>query len=197
MGIDLPKIGKPATNALKGQGILSLEDVANYDKTTLLGIHGVGPKAIDILDQALTEHGLNFKNILGQDLPFELVGDLKCDNAPKQRLMLDFLIASALVNKDKLLAVVSEDFIWKVPGAFELNGLNDFYDELSKHQVVIKQIVINDNISHGKVGSMHGEQLQSDGSKLWFADFFEFESHKKDAKIKTVTSYVIMNEGES
>ncbi|RIP37326.1 DNA-binding protein [Staphylococcus gallinarum] len=197
MGIDLPKIGKPATNALKGQGILSLEDVAHYDKTTLLGIHGIGPKAIDILDQALTEHGLNFKNILGQDLPFELVGDLKCDNAPKQRLMLDFLIASALVNKDKLLAVVSEDFIWKVPGAFELNGLNDFYDELSKHQVVIKQIVINDNISHGKVGSMHGEQLQSDGSKLWFADFFEFESHKKDAKIKTVTSYVIMSEGES
>ncbi|SUM34758.1 putative DNA-binding protein [Staphylococcus gallinarum] len=44
---------------------------------------------------------------------------------------------------------------------------------------------------------MHGEQLQSDGSKLWFADFFEFESHKKDAKIKTVTSYVIMDEGES
>ena len=28
MGVDLPKIGKPATNALKAQGISSLEDVA-------------------------------------------------------------------------------------------------------------------------------------------------------------------------
>ncbi|MCD8821399.1 helix-hairpin-helix domain-containing protein [Staphylococcus gallinarum] len=197
MGVDLPKVGKPATNALKAQGISSLEDVARYDKTTLLDIHGVGPKAIDILEKALAEHGLDFKNILGHELPFELIGDLKCDNAPKQRIMLDFLIASALVNKEQLIAVLSEDFIWKVPGAFELKGLDAFYDELSEHQVDIKQIVINDNISHGKVGSMHGEQLQSDGSKLWFADFFEFESHKKNAKIKTVTSYVIMDEGES
>lgn len=90
MGVDLPKIGKAATNALKAQGISSLEDVAHYDKTTLLDIHGVGPKAIDILGKALAEHGLDFKNILGHELPFELIGDLKCDNAPKQRIMLDF-----------------------------------------------------------------------------------------------------------
>ncbi|PTI62722.1 DNA-binding protein, partial [Staphylococcus succinus] len=35
-----------------------------------------------------------------------------------------------------------------------------------------------------------------DGSTIYFADFFEFESHQKDAKVKTITSYVIMDEGD-
>lgn len=197
MGMDLPKIGKPATRALNAYGISSLEDVAHYNKTTLLDIHGVGPKAIKLLEEALKNQGLHFKNITGEGLPFELIGDLQCDNAPKRRMMFDFLIASAQCDKEKLDSVLSKNFIWKVPNAFELNGVEEFYNELREHQVDIKHIVINDTISHGKIGSMHGEQLQSDGSKLWFADFFEFENHKKDAKIKTVTSYVIMNEGES
>jgi hypothetical protein len=48
MTIDLPKIGKPATNALHHIGVKTLEDIAGYDRTTLLAIHGVGPKAMDI-----------------------------------------------------------------------------------------------------------------------------------------------------
>ncbi|MBG1688959.1 DNA-binding protein, partial [Staphylococcus aureus] len=42
----LPKIGKPATRALNSQGIYTLEAVSQYTKSSLMEMHGVGPKAI-------------------------------------------------------------------------------------------------------------------------------------------------------
>src|SRR5699024_11575509 len=99
--------------------------VAEYDRTSILDIHGVGPKAIDRLDKALKEQGLSFKNEKLSEIPFELVGDVACDNAPKRRIMLDFLLASALADKTKLSQIVVSNFIWKVPGAFELKSLED------------------------------------------------------------------------
>ena len=73
MTIDLPKIGKPATNALHHIGVKTLEDVAGYDRTTLLAIHGVGPKAMDILEDNLKKHNMNFKEDIGFDLGLKAV----------------------------------------------------------------------------------------------------------------------------
>ena len=70
----LPKIGRPATNALASIGINTLEELAKYERTTILDTHGVGPKAISILENALTEAGLSFKNEAASEFPFEMVG---------------------------------------------------------------------------------------------------------------------------
>ena len=51
----LPRgIGRPATNALALEGITTLDDVREVDLDGLLRLHGVGPKAIRILREALT-----------------------------------------------------------------------------------------------------------------------------------------------
>lgn len=51
---DLPKaIGAPATRALTGAGITSLAQVAARTDAELLAMHGVGPKAVRILREAL------------------------------------------------------------------------------------------------------------------------------------------------
>lgn len=197
MSIDLPKIGKPATNALHNLGVKSLEAVSKYERTALLGIHGVGPKTIELLEEALKANDLNFKNETNFEVPFELTGDLSCDNAPKRRTMLTFIIASATVDKKKLSNLVTNDFVWEVPGSFKLEGFDDFYKELEDHQVNIASLDVKDNISHGKVGAIHGTQIAQDGSIVYFTDIFKFESHSKDAKVKAITSYIIMNEGES
>ncbi|MDW8797957.1 DNA-binding protein [Staphylococcus pseudoxylosus] len=197
MSTDLPKIGKPATNALHNLGVKSLEAVSKYERTTLLGIHGVGPKAIELLEEALKANDLNFKNETNFEVPFELTGDLSCDNAPKRRTMLTFIIASATVDKKKLSNLVTNDFVWEVPGSFKLEGFDDFYKELEDHQVNIASLEVKDNLSHGKVGAIHGTQIAQDGSIVYFTDIFKFESHSKDAKVKAITSYIIMNEGES
>lgn len=55
------EIGKTAARELSLNGITSLEQVATYSKKELLAIHGVGPKAIAILGEALAAKGLGYK----------------------------------------------------------------------------------------------------------------------------------------
>jgi predicted flap endonuclease-1-like 5' DNA nuclease len=60
---DLPdEIGKTAARELSYNGINSLEQVAAHSKKELLAIHGVGPKAISILGEALAAKGLDYRD---------------------------------------------------------------------------------------------------------------------------------------
>lgn len=53
---DLPEIiGKPALRALNAAGVKSLRHVSRLSDKELLALHGVGPKAIDILRRAVKE----------------------------------------------------------------------------------------------------------------------------------------------
>ncbi len=54
----LPRIGAPATRALALAGYTRLDQLAGVPRTGLVALHGVGPKALRILDGALAEHGL-------------------------------------------------------------------------------------------------------------------------------------------
>lgn len=56
-----PKVGSPALNALKHNGI-SPSDLPEYSEEELLRIHGIGPKAIDIMRRYLNEKGQRFKD---------------------------------------------------------------------------------------------------------------------------------------
>lgn len=59
---DLPdEIGKTAARELSVHGITSLERVAAHSRDELLTIHGVGPKAVGILADALEAKGLDFQ----------------------------------------------------------------------------------------------------------------------------------------
>ncbi|MEI5583812.1 MULTISPECIES: hypothetical protein [unclassified Agromyces] len=59
---DLPnELGRTAPRALQAAGIDSLARVSSYSEQELLAIHGVGPKAIRILAEALAEKGLTFR----------------------------------------------------------------------------------------------------------------------------------------
>ncbi|GIG88176.1 hypothetical protein [Plantactinospora endophytica] len=58
---DLPKaIGRPATRALTGAGITTLDQVAELTEAELLAMHGVGPKAVRILGETLGATGRAF-----------------------------------------------------------------------------------------------------------------------------------------
>jgi DNA integrity scanning protein DisA with diadenylate cyclase activity len=57
---DLPKIGAPAKRALVNAGYTNLEGLADVSEIELLKLHGMGPKAIRLLREALEELGLSF-----------------------------------------------------------------------------------------------------------------------------------------
>lgn len=55
------KIGQPAHRALKNAGIISLEQLCQYREEELLLLHGLGPKALEILKVVLEEYGVSLK----------------------------------------------------------------------------------------------------------------------------------------
>ncbi len=60
---DIPQnLGKPANRALEGAGYLRLEQVAEVSEKELMKLHGMGPKAIERLREALFEKGLSFSD---------------------------------------------------------------------------------------------------------------------------------------
>lgn len=57
---DLPRIGRPANSALLTIGVTTLAGVAALGRRKLLSMHGIGPKAIRILSEAMEERGIDF-----------------------------------------------------------------------------------------------------------------------------------------
>lgn len=61
----LPAISAPATRALLGAGYTRLAQLTKVTEEELLALHGVGPKAIRILREALAEEGKRFASTKG------------------------------------------------------------------------------------------------------------------------------------
>lgn len=58
---DLPAgLASPARRALAAAGMNRLEQLATLSEDELLKLHGMGPKAIRIIQQAMAERGLTF-----------------------------------------------------------------------------------------------------------------------------------------
>ncbi len=181
MSSPLPKIGKPAMNALHHINIKTIEDAARLDETTLLKIHGVGPKAVSILRDTLTEKGLKFaeSNQLSFTPDFAVLGDLKCDNAPKRRIIRDFIIGRAAGKEEILKDVLTEDVIWCVINREEIHGFLNFSQKVSETDYPVSSVEIAMNLTHGKEGASHTTMTLNDGRQIYIADFFGFASNKK------------------
>lgn len=55
-----PKIGKPAHRALTNAGYTKLEQLTNVTEAELAKLHGMGPKALGLLREALAAMGKSF-----------------------------------------------------------------------------------------------------------------------------------------
>ena len=63
MDVTIPRsIGAPATRALAGAGVETLAGLVRWTPTELLALHGFGPKALRLLDEALSDVGLSFRH---------------------------------------------------------------------------------------------------------------------------------------
>ncbi|QIK66396.1 hypothetical protein G7072_08515 [Nocardioides sp. HDW12B] len=61
-GTPLPRnIGAPATRALHGVGVSTVEQVASWTRADLAALHGVGPMALTRLGEALADLGLTYR----------------------------------------------------------------------------------------------------------------------------------------
>lgn len=59
--LNFPKIGAPALRALEAAGYANLKQLTKVTEEELAQLHGMGPKALEILREALKAEGLSFK----------------------------------------------------------------------------------------------------------------------------------------
>ncbi|KQX64889.1 DNA-directed RNA polymerase subunit alpha C-terminal domain-containing protein [Paenibacillus sp. Root444D2] len=57
---DLPRLSNPARRALANAGYLRLEQFTKLTEAEILKLHGMGPKALDQIRQALAAKGQSF-----------------------------------------------------------------------------------------------------------------------------------------
>jgi hypothetical protein len=57
----LSKLSAPARRALEKEGLITLQMLAATTKSELLQLHGVGPNAIRVIEDAMENVGLTFK----------------------------------------------------------------------------------------------------------------------------------------
>ena len=55
-----PQVSKPAERALHQHGIFTLEELATKSFKEVQAYHGVGPKVLRVLEEALAANGLSF-----------------------------------------------------------------------------------------------------------------------------------------
>ena len=58
---ELPKVGQPALRALHSIGLMSLNALTKVTEKEIAELHGIGPKALAILKEAMRKNGLSFK----------------------------------------------------------------------------------------------------------------------------------------
>ena len=57
----LAELSAPARSALEHQGISTLTDLATYSEREILKLHGMGPRSMPTLRNALLRKGLSFR----------------------------------------------------------------------------------------------------------------------------------------
>ena len=55
-----PRMGAPALRALASVGVTRLEQLTAFTEKDIKKLHGMGPKGITQLREALEQHGLSF-----------------------------------------------------------------------------------------------------------------------------------------
>jgi DNA-directed RNA polymerase alpha subunit len=57
----LSKLSSPARSALEASGITTVTELAQHSEREILKLHGMGPKSLPVLRQALLDAGLSFQ----------------------------------------------------------------------------------------------------------------------------------------
>jgi uncharacterized protein YdhG (YjbR/CyaY superfamily) len=57
---EFPKMGAPAQRALANAGITTLGDLARWCEVDVIALHGMGPKAMRVLEVAMKQHKITF-----------------------------------------------------------------------------------------------------------------------------------------
>lgn len=121
----------------------------------------------------------------------KIISSPNCGNSPKMEFIKQFNIAFAKGDMDFIRESVTDDIVLSLVGDKKIVGIKSFTEELEKMKTMkVKELKIEQILSHGKEGAANGILKMQDGKSYAFADFYAFQG-AKNVKIKMLTSYVI------
>ncbi|MEG0851387.1 MAG: hypothetical protein RSF34_11150 [Flavobacterium sp.] len=114
-----------------------------------------------------------------------------CDNAPKRRVIRDFVIAFYKKDWQTINEKLEDKFTFKIIGDRTIDTGDELIKYLDSDFNVI-ELTIHDILSHGKYGACNGI-IKCKKEEINFAYFFEFQSAGKNS-IKAISEYIIKDE---
>ncbi len=114
-----------------------------------------------------------------------------CDNAPKRRIIRDFVVAFYKKDWQRINEILEDKFTFKIIGDRNIEATDDFVKYLDSYINVI-ELNIDEILSHGKYGACNGT-MKNKAEEINIAYFFEFQSASKNT-IKTISEYKIINQ---
>lgn len=114
-----------------------------------------------------------------------ITGSKDCGNSPKNLFTQD--VAIALETGQVPSGMFSDDVVWHSLTARTLEGIDAVRQAIAKRSVV-KSLVIDHAISHGKVAMANGVATLADGTSRRFSHVLEFTNAKGNC-VAAVTSY--------
>jgi uncharacterized protein YdhG (YjbR/CyaY superfamily) len=192
---DFPKIGSPATRALEAAGYTQLKQLTKVTESELARLHGMGPKALGLLRDALKAQGLSFKPVSEGEPP----GRKKGSPVSRTEKVDEFLanlnhplkaeveaIRSIITGVDKNIA---EEVKWNAP-SFNYKGeyLVTFNLRETKR---IHLVFHNPRIPEVKSALLEGDY--KDRRMMYFADMSEIRAKKAELE-KILKRLIKLNE---
>lgn len=122
----------------------------------------------------------------------KIVSEVNCKNSPKRELLRDLSILVVKQQLEEPLDWLEEDVEWEIIGDESIHGLEAVEEKLKSFlETPIQEFHIDKIITHGNTAALNGKIIHENQSTIAFCHIYLFKGHRKTAKIKEITSYVI------
>ncbi|TJY62787.1 hypothetical protein FAZ19_19405 [Sphingobacterium alkalisoli] len=111
-----------------------------------------------------------------------------CDNAPKRKIIRDFIIAWFKKEWSDIENIIEDEFQFRIVGKQTVENKKDLQKYL-QNGVEVTTLTIDEVLSHGKFGACNGS-VELNKQTIDFAYFFSFKSAGKNTVTK-ISEYKI------
>ena len=119
-----------------------------------------------------------------------------CGNAPRKRVIRDFIVALYSGQTPEVLGYLSENVNWKMIGSWDASDKTGVGHYLSQYTKIV-HLRIGTIITHGTDCGIDGEITFESGQQAAFCHVLIFTGGARTAKIKAVRSYQIVSANQS
>lgn len=112
-----------------------------------------------------------------------------CGNAPKRQFIVELLSAFARNDQQCVLDSLTDDVRWEIVGRESFEGKEAVSQMLAARRGAAEELIVENVLSHGAHCSANGVLIAE--TRVAFCAVYAFNSHGKNARIKSVQVYEI------